>query len=325
MVLNLAAEAGSSSGESRYIWVPIAVAAFSAVVSIRVARLTAKSADDRTKRELNSASQRAQRAAVQEFIELVSKSSDERNSKIHKIVEEYDDENRYKAAKSDDYEEWFRARNVEVGNSLLVLLTELAVYARRRVNILAVEVEDKDVIEAASRIVDILDLTIDKVQNKFESNCADIDGYKEYRIPEDDFREILDLCLISIDEELDVLAKDANRKLIDKYDARSVSGLKWGKKIRRCEERARHSRLSSEASRKIRQRYCLLDTRKQDEIRAIFNDKFAYELRNIDKSPAEIEAQMTYAKIVASLEDLEPKDIRMLRLDLDRLYKQPFQ
>lgn len=59
-----------------------------------------------------------------------------------------------------------------------------------------------------------------------------------------------------------------------------------GKKIRRCEERTRHARLSSEASRKIMQRYCLLGARKQDEIRAIFNDKFAYELRDIDKSPA---------------------------------------
>ncbi|MEM0812031.1 hypothetical protein [Corynebacterium amycolatum] len=225
------AEAGSSSGESRYIWVPIAVAAFSAVVSIRVARLTAKSADDRTKRELHSANQRAQRAAVQEFIELVSKSSDERNSKINKIVKQYNDENRYKPAKSDDYEEWFRARNAEVGNNLLVLLEELAVYVRRRGNILAVEVEDKGVIEAVSRIVDFLNLTINKVCNKFESNCADINGYKEYRIPEDDFREILDLCLVSIDEKLDDLAKEANRNLIDKYDSRSVSGLKWVKRL----------------------------------------------------------------------------------------------
>lgn len=34
---------------------------------------------------------------------------------------------------------------------------------------------------------------------------------------------------------------------------------------------------------------------------------------------------MAYAKIVASLEGIEPKGVRMLRLDLDSLYKQPFQ
>lgn len=80
--------------------------------------------------------------------------------------------------------------------------------------------------------------------------------------------------------------------------------------------------LSIKAARKIRQKYCLLDARKQESIRSEFEERFASELKKPGSSPAEIEAQVTYEKVMELMDDLQPREIKRLDADFKRLQKE---
>lgn len=86
--------------------------------------------------------------------------------------------------------------------------------------------------------------------------------------------------------------------------------------------RIRGRRLSFKAARMIRQKYCLLDTSKQESIRSEFEQRFSLELNESRLSPAEIEAQMTYEKVMGLMDDLQLKEIKQLGVDFKRLQKE---
>lgn len=83
----------------------------------------------------------------------------------------------------------------------------------------------------------------------------------------------------------------------------------------------RKARLSVKAARGIRKRYCLLDSQKQKDVRTEFKDRFASELKDPCLSPAEVEAGMTYKKVIALMNDLQSTEIKQLDADLKRLQR----
>lgn len=88
--------------------------------------------------------------------------------------------------------------------------------------------------------------------------------------------------------------------------------------------RVQKARLSARARREIRQRYSTLTADAQEIVQDEFEDKFASflsEEKRSSHSPAAVEADMVFLKIIASMEDLEPQDVKKLRVDLKRLRK----
>lgn len=86
--------------------------------------------------------------------------------------------------------------------------------------------------------------------------------------------------------------------------------------------RIRRRGLSIKAARMIRQKYCFLDARKQESIRSEFEERFASELKEPGSSPAEVEAQVTYEKVMELMDDLQSKEIKRLDADFKRLQKE---